>query len=277
MTKTLAVARYTLLEIGRRRLLLAIVAIGVVLTAAIAVTPHLLPGNDTNTKKLIVALTGLQEVVPTALLLCAFAIGMTVINHDLDSGAVVSIFAKPVSRASYTLGKLVAALAMLLLIAAIFTSGSLIDTALNGGSVYGVVVWTGLAQAANVVLLMLLVMTLTVYLNNIIAATIGFVFNYAASNVVTLYTMVQQNAITNSVGRVVIDVLYWVVPHHLTSDLERQIQQMRLDTRELVAFGHANAFAGIPGPSGVADVAFWLAYVVLICVLLFWSVRRKQV
>src|SRR5215471_7584434 len=203
MTKTLAVARYTLLEIGRRRLLLAIVAIGVVLTAAIAVTPHLLPGNDTNTKKLIVALTGLQDVVPTALLLCAFAIGMTVINHDLDSGAVVSIFAKPVSRASYTLGKLVAAQAMLLLIAAIFTSGSLIDTALNGGSVYGVVVWTGLAQAANVVLLMLVVMTLTVYLNNIIAAAIGFVFNYAAINDVTLYTMFQQNATTNSVGGVV--------------------------------------------------------------------------
>ncbi len=49
----------------------------------------------------------------------SFAVGMTVINHDLDSGAVVSIFAKPVSRAAYTAGKMLAAVSLLLAIVAL--------------------------------------------------------------------------------------------------------------------------------------------------------------
>ena len=42
-----------------------------------------------------------------------FAIGMTVINHDLDSGAIVAILAKPVTRLGYAVGKLAAALFLL--------------------------------------------------------------------------------------------------------------------------------------------------------------------
>jgi hypothetical protein len=44
MPQALAVARYTLLELSRRRLLAVIVAIGVVLMAGIAISPHVLPG-----------------------------------------------------------------------------------------------------------------------------------------------------------------------------------------------------------------------------------------
>jgi ABC-type transport system involved in multi-copper enzyme maturation permease subunit len=135
------------------------------------------------------------------MILCALAVGMTVINHDLDSGAVVSIFAKPVSRASYTGGKVMAATGLLLLIAAIFTAGSLIVVGANGGSVYGVVFWTCAAPAANIVLLMLLVMILTVYINNVVAAALVLIFNYLAMQTQTLHTMVQHNVITDAIAR----------------------------------------------------------------------------
>jgi ABC-type transport system involved in multi-copper enzyme maturation permease subunit len=277
MSQALAVARYTLLELTRRRLIAVIVAVGVVLMGGIAITPHVLPGVKSGTDTVIVVLNGLAEVVPYAVTLCAFAVGMTVINHDLDSGAVVSIFAKPVRRSSYTFGKLLAALSLLLVVAAIFTVGSLLVVAANGGSAYGVVWWTCAALAANIVLLMLLVMVLTVYLNNVIAAAIVLVFNFVAGQVITLHAMVVHNVITDAVLTAIVNIAYWAVPHELTSDLQRQIIQMQINIGE-VRFGpESNPIDRLPNASGNVDVAFWFAYVVAICLVLFWSVRRKQV
>jgi ABC-type transport system involved in multi-copper enzyme maturation permease subunit len=277
MTKALAVARYTLLELTRRRLLVVILGFGVLLMGAIAIAPHALPGMKSDQDRVIVMLTALAGVVPNAMTLCAFAIGMTVINHDLDSGVVVSIFAKPVNRASYTAGKLLAAISLLLTIAAIFAVGSLLVVAANGGGVYEVVFWTCAALAANIVLLMLLVMVLTVYLNNIVAAAIVFAFNYLAGNVLILHAMVQHNVITDAIAKVLVNVAYWSVPHELTSNLQRQILEMQLSAGN-VRFGAGDSpLDRLPGASEVVDIWFWFAYVVAISAVLFWSVRRKQV
>lgn len=276
MTQAMAVARYTLVELTRRRLVAVIVLVGLVLSAAIGIAPFVLPNNTTDTAKLIVSLTGLHEIAPNAVLLCALAIGMTVVNHDLDSGAIVSIFATPVSRASYTVGKLLAGASLLLLIVGLFTAGSLIIVALDGGHVYGVVFWAFAALAANVLLLMLLTMALTVYLNNVIAAGIVIAFNYVAGNVLVLFAMVQHNVITDTVLKSIVSVVYWAVPHELASNLERTILQMQLDTRELVV-GGGDPLARIPGASTNVDIVFWFGYVAAICLLMFWSVRRKQV
>lgn len=276
MTQALAVARYTLIELTRRRLLAVIVAIGVVSMAGIAIAPHVLPGQKTDMDRLIVMLTALSAEVPYAITLCAFAVGMTVINHDLDSGAVISIFAKPVSRSSYTGGKLLAAVSLLLLIAAIFMVGSLGVVAANGGSVYGVVFWTAAALAANIVLLMLLVMVLTVYLNNIVAAAIVLVFHYIAGQVLTLNAMVQHNVITDAIAKAVITAVYGGVPHELTSNLQRQILELQIQAGEL-RFRGSSPLDRLPSASGIADIAFWFAYMVAIVLVLFWSVRRKQV
>lgn len=276
MSDAYAVFRYTVVELGRRRVLLAIVAAALLLMAGIALAPYVLPGNAKPVDRLIVSLTGLVEIVPNALLLCSLAIGMTVVNHDLDSGAVVSIFAKPISRASYTAGKIFAAILLLLSLAAIFTVGSLVAVAVDGGGAYQVVFWQSAALAANVLLLMLLVTTLTVYMNNVIAAAVGLAFNFVAGSVLSLHTMVAYNAITGAVARAVVEVAYWGVPHHLTSDLQRQILQMRIDAH-VVAFRGTDPFRDIPGASGGADLAFWLAYTLVICGLFFLAVRRKQV
>ncbi|HEX2682141.1 MAG TPA: ABC transporter permease subunit, partial [Candidatus Dormibacteraeota bacterium] len=249
---------------------------GLLLMAGIAVAPYVLPGNAAATDKLIVSLRGLSEIVPTALLLCSLAIGMTVINHDLDSGAVVSIFAKPVSRESYTAGKLLAALSLVLLIAAIFAAGSMIVLAIDGGQAYNVVFWECAVLAANAVLLMLLVMALTVYVNNVIAGAIVLAFNFVASRVLDLHAMVVNGTITNHTFTAIANAVYWVVPHELTSNLQRTILQLRLDSHELVVRGF-DPFKDVPGASSTVDIAFWLGYVILICALLFFAMRRKQV
>jgi ABC-type transport system involved in multi-copper enzyme maturation permease subunit len=277
LTQALAVTRYTLIELSRRRLLIVILSVGVLLMGGIAIAPHVLPGVTSDQDRLIVMLTALSGVVPDALTLCAFAVGMTVINHDLDSGAVVSIFAKPVNRASYTAGKLLAAVSLLLMIAAVFTVGSLLVVAANGGGVYEVVFWTCAALAANIVLLMLLVMILTVYLNNVLAAAIVFAFNYLAANVLVLHAMVQHNVITDAVSKTLVSVAYWGVPHDLTSNLQRQIMQMQIQIGELRFGAGESPLDRLPGASEAVDIWFWFAYVVAICAVLFWSVRRKQV
>src|SRR5260370_8868492 len=106
MSQALAVARYTLIELTRRRLLGVIVAIGVVLTAGIAAAPHVLR-QPTPKDGVIVVLTALGAEVPYTITVCAFVVGMTVINHDLDSGAVVSIFSQPILTSPYTDAKVI--------------------------------------------------------------------------------------------------------------------------------------------------------------------------
>jgi ABC-type transport system involved in multi-copper enzyme maturation permease subunit len=201
---------------------------------------------------------------------------MTVINHDLDSGAVVSIFAKPVSRDAYSGGKLLAAIGLVVLVATIFAVGSIGVVAIDGGNAYGVVFWESAALAANAVLLMLLTMALTVYVNNVIAGGIVLVFNFIAGRVLAAHAMVQNNVITDHTLTTIVNAIYWMVPHELTSNILRQVVQLRLDTHEEVV-GGTDPLRDIPGASTTADIAFWAGYVAVLCVLMFLAVRRKQV
>jgi hypothetical protein len=82
----------------------------------------------------------------------------------------------------------------------------------------------------------------------------------------------------------VINVAYWGVPHELVSNLQRQIMQMQLDTRELVVGPLCNGNGScynpldrVPGASGNVDIIFWAGYLVALSLVLFWAVRRKQV
>ena len=113
MNGALAVTRYTLLELSRRRILLVFAVIGALGIVALGVGLKLLYevaaanrfGNDRVDPMLLAKFLELQFVtyVVQALglfaLLIAFAIGMTAIYHDLESGAAVSIFSKPASIA----------------------------------------------------------------------------------------------------------------------------------------------------------------------------------
>ncbi|MGH7761059.1 MAG: hypothetical protein ACREOY_06550 [Candidatus Dormibacteraceae bacterium] len=282
----IAVAGYTLVELSRRRLLLVFSGIAIFLTAGIGLAPIFLPGFRSVNDKAIFVLGAISRVDGLAIELCAFAIGMIVINHDLDSGAIVAILAKPVTRLSYASGKLAAALSLLVLIVAIFTAGSLLVVALDGGGHVEVLFWFFASNGANYLLLMVLVMILTVYLNNIVAAAIVVAFSFVQDQVSTLHAMVVNNVITDHVMRPAIETFYWLVPHQLLSNLARDITTLNVATlcetgcpglQATPAQILADELSRIPGASGPGDVVYWLAYLCVVSAVLYVALRRKQV
>jgi ABC-type transport system involved in multi-copper enzyme maturation permease subunit len=281
-----AVARYTLTELSRRRLLIVFAAIAGMLTAGLGLAPFILPGITTVDEKTVFVLGGISRVDGLAIELCAFAIGMIVINHDLESGAIVAILAKPVTRLGYAAGKLGAALYLLLLIVGIFTGGSMLVVALDGGGQLDALFSSFAANAANFLLLMVLVMILTVYLNNIVAAAIVVAFSFVQNLISTLHSAVVNNVLTDHIVRAVVSVLYWIVPHPLQGNLDRAIAIAQYHVncstgcpgmRPTPAAYLAHELKNIPGASGSGEIVYWLAYLTVACAILYVALRRKKV
>jgi ABC-type transport system involved in multi-copper enzyme maturation permease subunit len=299
---TVAVARYTLLELTRRRILLVFVIVGALGIALIATVLRLFSGvtghiqfsgpagstPDAATLNRALQLSFVSDLIGALglfALLIAFAIGMTAIYHDLESGTAISIFSKPVSRAAFTAGKVGAAVVAMVAIVGLlgiearllmflFGSAGGLDQALSAEIA---------AQVANALTLMLLVMALSTWMNNIIAAVVAFIYNAVAGIVVALHTQDLAGFLgDNGILKVGLTILYWLVPHELISDAPREIAKA-----EFALFNTANqgnrgpavdqAIAGLPGASGAGDIIWW-AFVVLVFVsLVYFAVRRRQV
>ena len=281
-----AVAAYTVLELSRRRVLAVLVAAAVLLTAGIGIAPLILPGMTSADERAVFVLGAMSRVDGLAILLGAFAIGMTVVNHDLDSGAVVAILAKPITRLAYAAGKLASGLFALLLVGAIFAAGSVLVVELDGGGHTDVMFWFFAASIANAVLLMVLIMTLTVYLNNVVAGGIAAAFAFVEVQLVTLHGMLQSSPVTGQVLKAASNVVYWLMPHNLVSNLDREVVIASYNVscstgcpgmRPTPAAYLANQLASIPGASANGDVVFWFGYVVVLCGLLYVALRFKQV
>jgi len=277
-SRSVAVATYTLLELARRRLLLVFVLIGLLVTAGIGIAPLVIPGSPTGEDRTLFLLNSLSGPVQVAVQLCALAIGATVINHDLDSGAIVSIFAKPLSRLGYAGGKFAAAAFVLALLVAIFAGGSMLVVAINGGGHMGVLLSSFAAIGGNALVEMTLVMILTVYLNNIISAVILVAFTSFITFIHQLHSLAQNHQITNALADAMINFFYWVFPPHLVSSLQLDIvqTQLRLHPPGTTAAGQS-LLSSVPSASSDWEIALWFAYFAVICVTLYLAVRRKQV
>ena len=277
-SRAMAVALYTLLELTRRRLLLVFVAIGLVLTAGIGIAPLVIPSIPTGDGRTLFVLNALDGPVQVAMELCALAIGATVINHDLDSGAIIAIFAKPLSRLSYASGKFVSGAVVVVFLGLIFAVGSMLVVATNGGGHTGVLALYFAAIAGNAVVVMLLVMILTVYLNNIISAVIVVFFTDVITVLHQLHSQVQNHQVINAFWDSVINTFYWVFPPHLVSNLQLDIVQTQLRLHPPVTPTAGQSLLGsVSAASSYWEIALWFAYLVVICVILYLAVRRKQV
>ena len=294
MNGTLAVARYTLLELSRRRILLVFFVVGAVGIVLLGV--FLKIANTLATRGTAQSVNGATQLDPAQMnqlleavfvtyllgalgifsLLIAFAIGMTAIYHDLESGTAVSLFSKPISRLAYTIGKISAAVAALVLVVGVLGIEALLAMLLFGGGLEGALTAEVLAVVANTVVVMLIVLALSTWMNNIIAAVVAFIYyDVVAALVVTIRNLTDQGVIDNGFLKGVFDVLYWVVPHELTSsasgDIAREIQ--------LSGGGSANAatLAAIPPASGAGDILWWAFLVIVFSSLVYVAVRRRQV
>jgi ABC-type transport system involved in multi-copper enzyme maturation permease subunit len=295
---TLAVARYTLLDLSRRRILLVFFIIGALGIAAIGIGLKVFssnfasgvtfgpPGTVSDPAKVnrfldLMFVTDLVGALGLFALLIAFGIGMTAIYHDLESGAAVAIFSKPVSRMAFTVGKVGAAVVAMIVIVGALSIEAMLFGFLFGGGLEQTLAAEAVAQVANALTLMLIVLALSTWMNNIVAAIIAFIYNGAAGVVVALHTQLAAgNLGDNAFLNGGLNVLYWLVPHQLVSDAPRELVKAEIElfsTPDQTGPDMASALASVPGPSGAADIIWWAFVVALMATLVYIAVRRRQV
>jgi len=295
---TLAVARYTLLDLSRRRILLVFFIIGALGIAAIGIGLKVFssnfasgvtfgpPGTVSDPAKVnrfldLMFVTDLVGALGLFALLIAFGIGMTAIYHDLESGAAVAIFSKPVSRMAFTVGKVGAAVVAMIVIVGALSIEAMLFGFLFGGGLEQTLAAEAVAQVANALTLMLIVLALSTWMNNIVAAIIAFIYNGAAGVVVALHTQLAAgNLGDNAFLNGGLNVLYWLVPHQLTSDAPRELVKAEIElfsSPDQPRPDMASALASVPGPSGATDIIWWVFVVALMATLVYIAVRRRQV
>ncbi|HEY1163396.1 MAG TPA: hypothetical protein VGF78_10080 [Candidatus Dormibacteraeota bacterium] len=298
MKGTLAVARYTLLDLSRRRILLVFFIIGALGIAAIGIGLKVFssnfasgvtfgpPGTVSDPAKVnrfldLMFVTDLVGALGLFALLIAFGIGMTAIYHDLESGAAVAIFSKPVSRMAFTVGKVGAAVVAMIVIVGALSIEAMLFGFLFGGGLEQTLAAEAVAQVANALTLMLIVLALSTWMNNIVAAIIAFIYNGAAGVVVALHTQLAAgNLGDNAFLNGGLNVLYWLVPHQLVSDAPRELVKAEIElfsSPDQPRPDMASALASVPGPSGATDIIWWVFVVALMATLVYIAVRRRQV
>ncbi len=301
MNGAASVARFSLIELSRRRILLVFFILGAAGIALIGfglkifsssfvgnVTfgPENTPADPAKVDRYLelMFVTNIVGALGIFALLIAFAIGMTVIYHDLDSGAAVAIFSKPVSRLAFALGKLLAAVAALVAIVGLLgIEARLLMFLFGGGADLQLTLWGEIvAQVANALSLMLLVMALSTVMNNIVAAVVAFIYHGVAGAVVGLHQALVAGFLgDNGVLKAGLDIAYWLVPHQLTSDAERQLARASIELfpapPDQPGVDVNQAMANIPGASGATDILWWVFVVAVLAAFVYFTVRRRQV
>ena len=294
MNGAAAVARYTLVELSRRRVLLVFFVIGAVGMALLGIGLKLLyqvlssnpnslganaQGNPAafNSFLELLFVSYLFQALSIFALLLAYGIGMTAIYHDLESGAAVSIFSKPVSRFAFAIGKIAAAVAGLIVIVGLLAIEARVAMLLFGGGLENALTGQILATVANAIVIMLIVLALSAWVNNILAAVITFIYYNVITGVIsTVHLLADTGVFGNDIVRSVFDVLYWLVPHQLISSAIRELALRQLEMAGSQA-GNDAALASIPHASGGGDIMWWGFNVVFLGAIVYWAIRRRQV
>jgi ABC-type transport system involved in multi-copper enzyme maturation permease subunit len=291
MNGALAVGRYTLLELSRRRILLVffilgaagivLLGVGLKILYAVASSNGGFAPQDTDaaTFNRFIELAFVNYVF-TALgtfgLLIAFAIGMTAIYHDLESGAAVSIFAKPVSRFAFAAGKIAGAVAALVVIVGLLAVETRFVMFLFGGGLEGSLTGEAAAVVANTVVVMLIVLALSTWMNNIVAAVVAFVYYNVITGVIGfVHNLADKGVIDNNVVKTIFDILYWIVPHELVSSAPGDLARAQIALSN--AQSDTQALAAVPSASGLGDIAWWAFVVIFFAGMVYLAVRRRQV
>lgn len=281
MNGAFAVTRYTLLELSRRRVLLVFFWVGFLGIIALGVGLRILdsllatPPSQTLALQFAVLITG---VLSDFGFLVAFGIGMTAIYHDLESGAAVSIFSKPVSRLAFSVGKILAAAIGLVGIVGILAVETRLVILLFGGGYEDTIDGQILAVIANMVVVLLIVLALSTLMNNIVAALIAFVYYNVLSSAIMsgLHGFVVSGEIDNPIAKAVINVLYWFFPHPLTSDIPAALGRAGAGEGGGIASGPLGGGL-IVSASGPGDIAWWAFTVVFFTATVYCLVRHRQV
>lgn len=129
---------------------------------------------------------------------------------------------------------------------------------------------------------MLIVLALSTWMNNIIAGVVAFIYNFVGSIVTALHAQLAGGGLgDNAIVSGVLNVAYWLVPHQLRSDAQRQLViaefQLFPPSPDQGAPTAAQIASTVPGASGIEDILWWVFLVALMAGLVYLGVRRRQV
>jgi hypothetical protein len=133
-----------------------------------------------------------------------------------------------------------------------------------------------LAVVANTLVVMLLVLALSTWMNNIVAAFVAFVYYNVLSAVVGFIHNLA-DVIGNSVVKTVFDIVYWFFPHPLVSSAPGDLVRAQISVSGPSAQNSSQALASVPQASGVGDILWWAFFVCLFTGMVYFAVRRRQV
>ena len=154
--------------------------------------------------------------------------------------------------------------------------------ALFGGGLEQAMWIETLASVANAMLLMVIVLALSTWMNNIVAAIVAFIYSFVGGVVVALHAQLGALGALSApaIVRSVLSVLYWLVPHQLMSDAQRQIVKAEFEMFKPQGQGAPTAdqiLRSVPGASGIQDILWWAFLVALMATFVYIAVRRRQV
>jgi hypothetical protein len=123
---------------------------------------------------------------------------------------------------------------------------------------------------------MLIVLSLSTWMNNIVAAVVAFVYYNVITGVVAfVHNLADNGVITNTVVKTIFDIVYWLVPHELVSSAVGDVVRAQVQ----ISGGQTSnpTLAAIPPASGLGDIVWWALVVLVFAGLVYYSVRRRQV
>lgn len=269
MTAVLTIARASVTEHFRRKLILFFL----VIVALITVGLIYLTVNDSLAASLMTAAVGLGTAASLGLLpfiatLAAVAVSMNNIGRPFSDGEAMLILSRPVTRWQYALGRLSASFAVifgLCAVSALLMQGVRLfeEAGLDSG------LWGHWATTAFNLSILASITTLVSSLVNapVLAAFISY-FVYSLSGLVaTLYLLVSSSRV-GGMAAAVITAAWYLTPKTLVSPLIM---------REVERVGAAEALPNIMLiPSNSGRVLWAAAYLAVMILLTFLVVERKD-
>ena len=269
MTAVLTIARASVTEHFRRKLILFFLVILVLVTAGLIY----LTVNDSLAADVMTAAIGLGTAASLGLLpfiatLAAVAVSMNNIGRPFSDGEAMLILSRPLTRWQYALGRLSASFVVvfgLCAVSALLMQGVRLFE--EGGIDSGL--WGHWATTAFNLSILASITTLVSSLVNapVLAAFISYFVYSLAGVVATLYLLVS-SARVGGIAGAVITAAWYLTPKTLVSPLVM---------REVESAGAAAALPGsILIPSTAGRVLWAVAYMGIMILLTFLVVERKD-
>lgn len=169
LSKILTVARFTLHELLKSKILLITLFIGVLIAIATFVATEFTYGTPAK-----VALDFGFGMLSLSSLGIALFMGATLLPNELDSRTVYMVISRPVPRWCFILGKILGLMGVLVInvfILSVFTMTCLL---LLGGELNQAIIFTAAFNILESLLLLLVVVFLSLFLNTILSSSTAF-------------------------------------------------------------------------------------------------------